>query len=151
MTEETLKVQSSSNSQTLRCQFISSPKQTISGSWIPHSPYLQFLHQDIMSEAQDIIPRTNKVSRSVSNSFSQGSFSTSPTLAFHSPPSGSIGAPLTRAKTLTPFATEDIKVLLLENINKTGQDLLKEQGYQVECLKGSLGEDELIEKIRFVL
>jgi hypothetical protein len=101
------------------------------------------------SAAQNIIPQTGRVSRSVSNSWTSNlprAFSTSPTLAFHSPPG--IGAPLSRTKTLKPFATQDIKVLLLENVNKTGQDLLKEQGYQVEILKSSLGEDELIEKIK---
>src|ERR1700759_4192534 len=75
-----------------------------------------------VSAAQDIIPPVNKVSRSVSNSWNANIphvFSTSPTLAFHSPPG--IGAPLSRTKTLKPFATQDIKVLLLENVNKTGQ------------------------------
>jgi D-3-phosphoglycerate dehydrogenase len=38
--------------------------------------------------------------------------------------------------------------LLLENVNKTGQTLLKNQGYQVEALKSSLSEEQLIEKIR---
>ncbi len=56
---------------------------------------------------------------------------------------------LTTSKTLKPFATKDIKVLLLENVNKTGQDILRGQGYQVEALKTSLKEDELIEKIRY--
>lgn len=51
-------------------------------------------------------------------------------------------------KQLKPFATEDIKILLLENVNQTGQDILREQGYQVEFHKSSLPEDELIEKIR---
>jgi D-3-phosphoglycerate dehydrogenase / 2-oxoglutarate reductase len=103
------------------------------------------------SVAQDIIPRSNKVTRSVSNSWTANlpqAFSTSPTFTFHSPPK--TGAPLTRVKTLKPFATQDIKVLLLENVNKTGQDLLNEQGYQVEVLKTSLAEDELIEKIKYV-
>ncbi|KAI5302285.1 hypothetical protein KEM56_000847, partial [Ascosphaera pollenicola] len=53
-------------------------------------------------------------------------------------------------KQLKPFATEDIKILLLENVNQTGQDILREQGYQVEFHKSSLPEDELIEKIRDV-
>ena len=52
-------------------------------------------------------------------------------------------------KQLKPFATEDIKILLLENINKTGREVLTAQGYQVEHLKSSLPEDELIEKIRW--
>ena len=56
--------------------------------------------------------------------------------------------PPSTAKNLKPFVTEDIKILLLENVNKIGQDLLSQQGYQVEALKSSLPEDELIEKIR---
>ncbi|KAI5282348.1 D-3-phosphoglycerate dehydrogenase 2, partial [Ascosphaera aggregata] len=53
-------------------------------------------------------------------------------------------------KQLKPFATEDIKILLLENVNQTGQEILRNQGYQVEFHKSSLPEDELIEKIRDV-
>jgi len=56
------------------------------------------------------------------------------------------GAP---SKPLKPFVTEDIKILLLENVNQTGRDALKSQGYQVTSLKSSLPEDELIEKIRW--
>ena len=51
-------------------------------------------------------------------------------------------------KYLKPFATEDIKVLLLENVNQTGKDILNGQGYQVEALKTSLPEEELMEKIK---
>lgn len=51
-------------------------------------------------------------------------------------------------KQLKPFITQDIKILLLENVNKSGQDILREQGYQVEAIKTSLPEDELIKKIR---
>ena len=58
-----------------------------------------------------------------------------------------MGAP---AKQLMTFATEDIKVLLLENVNATGRQGLEGQGYQVEGLKGALGEDELVERIRLV-
>ncbi|KAK1148278.1 D-3-phosphoglycerate dehydrogenase 2 [Aspergillus melleus] len=58
--------------------------------------------------------------------------------------------PLPNAKHLKPFATEDIKVLLLENVNQTGREILTKQGYQVEFLKSSLPEDQLIEKIRDV-
>lgn len=54
-----------------------------------------------------------------------------------------------KAKQLKPFATEDIRILLLENINETGRDILTKQGYQVEALKTSLSEDALIEKIRW--
>jgi D-3-phosphoglycerate dehydrogenase len=49
---------------------------------------------------------------------------------------------------LKPFDTQDVKILLLENVNKTGIDILEGQGYQVESIKTSLPEDELIEKIR---
>jgi D-3-phosphoglycerate dehydrogenase len=52
------------------------------------------------------------------------------------------------AKQLKPFNTGDIKILLLENVNQTGRDILTAQGYQVEFLKTSLPEDQLIEKIR---
>ena len=53
------------------------------------------------------------------------------------------------AKQLKPFNTEDIKILLLENINQTGVETLKSQGYQVTSLKSALPEDELIERIRY--
>ncbi|KAH1487860.1 hypothetical protein LV164_004717 [Aspergillus fumigatus] len=83
--------------------------------------------------------------------------STSPTASFQSAPSSHGGSafagraiPLANAKHLKPFATEDIKVLLLENVNQTGRDILTGQGYQVEFLKSSLPEDQLIEKIRDV-
>jgi D-3-phosphoglycerate dehydrogenase / 2-oxoglutarate reductase len=51
-------------------------------------------------------------------------------------------------KQLKPFKEQDIKILLLENVNQTGKDILSQQGYQVESLKSSLPEDQLIEKIR---
>jgi D-3-phosphoglycerate dehydrogenase len=105
-----------------------------------------------MSLAQDI-PIVGKVARSASNSWQNG-FSTSPTLNFQNRAGSFSQSPgltrsLTTSKTLKPFATKDIKVLLLENVNKTGQDILRKQGYQVEALKTSLKEDELIEKIRY--
>ena len=53
------------------------------------------------------------------------------------------------SKPLKPFVTEDIKILLLENVNATGRQTLESQGYQVTFLKASLPEDELIEKIRW--
>ena len=56
----------------------------------------------------------------------------------------------TSVKQLMNFATEDTRILLLENINATGRQALEKQGYQVEFHKGSLPEDELIEKIKFV-
>lgn len=53
-----------------------------------------------------------------------------------------------QTKTLKPFSTGDIKILLLENVNQTAIDIFKGQGYQVEFYKSSLPEDELIEKIK---
>lgn len=107
----------------------------------------------MVSSARDIPEGTNGIARQTSNSLS---LSTSPLANLHSPLS-SYGANLPNrarskasAKQLKPFATEDIKVLLLENINQTGQENLKSQGYQVEALKTSLPEDQLIEKIRDV-
>lgn len=79
----------------------------------------------------------------------QLSVSTSPT-AFHSS-LGSYGRNLTRrppSKQLKPFNSQDIKILLLENVNQSGRDILTGQGYQVEFLKSSLPEDQLIQKIR---
>lgn len=38
----------------------------------------------------------------------------------------------------------------MENVNQAGVDILKNQGYQVEFLKSSLPEDQLIEKIKDV-
>lgn len=101
-----------------------------------------------MAAARDIAQRPNKT---VSHSLS-----ISPTTTFHSPLSSHGGfragggfqeAP---AKQLKPFKTGDIKILLLENVNQSGIEILTEQGYQVESLKTSLPEDQLIEKIRCV-
>lgn len=102
--------------------------------------------------ARDIAPSSNRLERTVSHSLS---VSTSPTTTFHSPPSSIGGAHFTRRgtgaqppKPLKPFDTQDIKILLLENVNQSGRDILEGQGYQVEALKTSLPEDQLIEKIR---
>jgi D-3-phosphoglycerate dehydrogenase len=102
------------------------------------------------SVAKDITSNISNLSRSVSNTLS---LSTSPTASFHSPPSSfhqlKRSTTGSHAKQLKPFATEDIKILLLENVNQTGHDILAKQGYQVEALKTSLPEHELIEKIRW--
>ncbi|KAJ5364671.1 D-3-phosphoglycerate dehydrogenase 2 [Penicillium cataractarum] len=101
-----------------------------------------------MTSARDIRPRADDLAAQAQY------FSTSPSASFHSPSSHSSAltrtVPLVNAKHLKPFATEDIKVLLLENVNQAGRDILKQQGYQVEFLKSSLPEDQLIEKIRDV-
>ncbi|KAH8702646.1 D-3-phosphoglycerate dehydrogenase [Talaromyces proteolyticus] len=106
-----------------------------------------------MASAKDIKLPADHLAHQVSRSLG---LSTSPSAAFHSPPS-SFGAPISHGsaisattKHLKPFATEDVKILLLENVNQTGRDILAGQGYQVEFLKTSLPEDELIEKIRDV-
>lgn len=86
------------------------------------------------------------------------SVSTSPSTTFHSLRSGSSSPFATRnsyfpqipEKQLKPFATEDIKILLLENINESARTILEGQGYQVEFFKSALLEEELIEKIKFV-
>jgi D-3-phosphoglycerate dehydrogenase len=100
-----------------------------------------------MTSARDIRPRQDD--------FAQQHLSVSPNASFHSPSShGSVlgrTVPLVNAKHLKPFATQDIKVLLLENVNQTGREILSQQGYQVEYLKSSLPEDQLIEKIRCVI
>ncbi|RGP60682.1 d-3-phosphoglycerate dehydrogenase 2 [Fusarium longipes] len=88
--------------------------------------------------------------REVSHSWDPNA-ATSPLASFQSPPSLSAALPNRGApKNLKPFNTKDIKILLLENVNVTGQEILKAQGYQVEALKTSLPEDQLIEKIRDV-
>ena len=105
----------------------------------------------MMVSPQDIGNGRQGPLRTASNT--QG-VSTSPTSAFHSPPPSWGPTSLTRTATgafpkqLKPFATKDIKILLLENINQTGREKLSQEGYQVEVLKTSLGENELIEKIR---
>lgn len=76
---------------------------------------------------------------------------TSPLL---SPDGHHVRPPLSRAHTndasrqLKRFNTQDIKVLLLENVNESGQSILKDQGYQVETLKTAMNEDDLIEKLK---
>ncbi|KAK0371471.1 D-isomer specific 2-hydroxyacid dehydrogenase [Colletotrichum limetticola] len=106
-----------------------------------------------MSSAQDITGASAH-GRQLEVSASLG-LSTSPTATFTSPPSsfaraGTALAQRPAPKLLKPFNTQDIKILLLENVNQTGKDILTEQGYQVEALKTSLPEDQLIEKIRDV-
>lgn len=100
--------------------------------------------------ARDIAPSPGRLD-TVSHSMA---VSSSPSATFYSPPA-SFGTPnLTRGMTaatkqLKPFATQDIKILLLENVNQSGKDILTAQGYQVEAVKSSLPEDQLIEKIRW--
>lgn len=108
----------------------------------------------------DIKGAVNGLTNSVSNSLSLSSspevgrsyISQSPEYSFTS----NRGAGIQRrgtgpnARELKPFATTDIKILLLENVNTAGQDILRRQGYQVETLKASIPEAELLEKIKYV-
>lgn len=106
-----------------------------------------------MTLPQDITGRSvsHSASQAVTASLS-ASLSTSPIASFKPGSSWGAGQSSQRVppaeKPLKPFNTQDVKILLLENVNKAGQELLKEQGYQVEALKTSLPEDQLIEKIR---
>lgn len=116
----------------------------------------------VTSPSVEIDNPQESLAREVSRSIPQGresfSYGTSPEAARHRPSfhmqdsSPFLTRTMTGAppKKLQPFKESDIKILLLENVNKTGQDILREQGYQVEALKSSLPEDQLIEKIRDV-
>ncbi|KAG7818355.1 hypothetical protein KL919_002915 [Ogataea angusta] len=93
----------------------------------------------------------------LSNSLKQTSLATSPNAVSTSPTTSYLDQyrPRTKSftkstKTLKPFSTGDIKILLLENVNQTAIDIFGAQGYQVEFHKTSLGEEELIEKIKDV-
>ncbi|CAO3678566.1 unnamed protein product [Rhizopus stolonifer] len=55
-----------------------------------------------------------------------------------------------KPKVLRPFNTNEVKILLLENINETAVNAFKKQGYQVETVPKALAGDELLEKIRDV-
>ncbi len=104
--------------------------------------------------ARDIPERNgaaDNLNRTVSNSFEYpNSLSQSPNATFHSPSQHFQAPQRASTKQLKPFHTEDVKVLLLENVNTTGQKILRAQGYQLEALTSSLPEDELIEKIKDV-
>ncbi|OXV05681.1 hypothetical protein Egran_06549 [Elaphomyces granulatus] len=88
-----------------------------------------------MANARDVKRSESEIPHHVSRTVG---FSLSPNMSFHSSPSSFGASNLTQAaasaaaKHLKPFATEDIKILLLENVNQTGRDILAEQGYQVE-------------------
>ena len=99
-----------------------------------------------MSSAQDI----PSLARAVTSSLS---VSNSPTATFHSPSTSFSGLAreIAKQRELKPFNREEFKILLLENVNQSGKDILCQEGYQVESLKSSLPEAELIEKIRCVV
>ena len=80
---------------------------------------------------------------------SPGAVSTSPTQSFMNTLPRRLSTSK-QQKILKPFSTGDMKILLLENVNQTAIEIFNKQGYQVEFLKGSLPEEELIEKIKDV-
>ncbi|KAM5441630.1 D-3-phosphoglycerate dehydrogenase 2 [Microsporum ferrugineum] len=102
---------------------------------------------DISGAARNL---TDQVSTSLNLSVSPSAAHLSPLSSFDARAARQTAASHLPPKLLKPFATQDIKVLLLENVNITGRSMLSEQGYQVEFLKSSLPEDQLIEKIRDV-
>ena len=53
-------------------------------------------------------------------------------------------------KASVSYPKNRIKVLLLENIHQDAVEIFEHEGYSVETMKGSLNEDELIEKIKGV-
>lgn len=73
-------------------------------------------------------------------------YSTSPTMST-SPLQRMPFAPGFRPKVLKPFATTELRILLLENISLDAANSFKAQGFQVDLYPGSWGEQELIEKI----
>ncbi|OBT39670.1 D-3-phosphoglycerate dehydrogenase [Pseudogymnoascus sp. WSF 3629] len=89
--------------------------------------------------AQNIVVPSDRLNKSISASHS---VSTSPSATFQSPSSSFGGLQSKRptasaAKPLKPFDTQDVKILLLENVNETGISILESQGYQVEAIKTS--------------
>lgn len=51
-------------------------------------------------------------------------------------------------KRVLSFPKNKIKVLLLEKIDSVAKNIFEKEGYHIETHKGSLKEDELIEKIK---
>ncbi len=50
----------------------------------------------------------------------------------------------------TSFPKEDIKVLLLEGVHPSAHEIFRGEGFQIEAVKGALGEDELKKKLHDV-
>lgn len=100
-----------------------------------------------MSIPQPISNLTQAFERTGLSPKNKNTVSTSPTASYFEQHRLAGGR---RAKTLKPFSTGDVKILLLENVNQTALDIFGQQGYQVEFLKTSLPEEELIEKIKDV-
>lgn len=50
-------------------------------------------------------------------------------------------------KVLSPFATGELRLLLLENINQAAVQAFKDEGFQVDFHTRSFSEEELVQKI----
>lgn len=55
--------------------------------------------------------------------------------------------PIQAARVLRPLATDEFRLLLLENISQNALETFKAQGYQVDWYPKAWSEDELVEKI----
>jgi D-3-phosphoglycerate dehydrogenase len=55
--------------------------------------------------------------------------------------------PIQAARVLRPLATDEFRLLLLENISQNAVESFKNQGYQVDWYPKAWSEDELVEKI----
>lgn len=53
----------------------------------------------------------------------------------------------TRYRQLKPFSSDELRVLLLENVSPVAVQMFKDAGYQVDVYAKSLGEDELLERL----
>ncbi|PWW77530.1 hypothetical protein C7212DRAFT_314593 [Tuber magnatum] len=113
-----------------------------------HKNHENHENREDMTDAQQI--EVNGLAHSISHTLS---LSNSPSSTFHSPV-GSYSSRTTfnrpSGKQLKPFNTQDIKIVLFENVNIAAREILESQGYQVEFHKSSLPENQLIEKIRDV-
>ncbi|KAG9127378.1 hypothetical protein FRC07_014542, partial [Ceratobasidium sp. 392] len=65
----------------------------------------------------------------------------SPTFTFQGPPAG------VRQKVLKPFATEELRLLLVENISQEAVGAFKDLGFQVDFHKKAFSEAELLDSI----
>lgn len=62
--------------------------------------------------------------------------------------SDTLGPDLVRqAKVLHPLATDELKLLLLENVSQNAVKAFKDQGFQVDHFTKAWSENELVEKI----
>jgi D-3-phosphoglycerate dehydrogenase / 2-oxoglutarate reductase len=62
--------------------------------------------------------------------------------------SGTLGPELVRqAKVLHPVATDELRLLLLENVSQNAVMAFRTQGFQVDHFTKAWSEDELVEKI----